>query len=209
MCLLDNREVRKGWESLKGSVAAVFTKHNAKVLSSRRWDERRLTYPINGQIRATYLLLYMSIETDEIPVLRRDLQFSDSVLRYMITDCAELPADAHEPETEFDVNAIPEDDAPEPEPTKPGAKDGAAKDGAAKDGAAKGGDAKEGDAKAAEAKDGDAKAADAKDGDAKDGDAKAADAKDGDAKAAEAKAADAKDGDAAGSPAAADGEEKK
>jgi ribosomal protein S6 len=174
MCLLDNREVRKGWESLKGSVAAVFTKHNAKVLSSRRWDERRLTYPINGQIRATYLLLYMSIETDEIPVLRRDLQFSDSVLRYMITDCAELPADAHEPETEFDVNAIPEDDAPEPEPTKPGAKDGAAK--------------------AAEAKD---------------GDAKAADAKDGDAKAAEAKDGEAKDGDAAGSPAAADGEEKK
>jgi small subunit ribosomal protein S6 len=165
MCLLDNREVRKGWESLKGSVAAVFTKHNAKVLSSRRWDERRLTYPINGQIRATYLLLYMSIETDEIPVLRRDLQFSESVLRYMITDCAELPADAHEPETEFDVNAIPEDDAPEPEPTKPGAKsgakDGAAKDGAAKDGAAKGGDAKDGDAKAAEAKDSDAKDGDA------------------------------------------------
>ncbi len=199
MCLLDNREVRKGWESLKDSVAAVFTKHNAKVLSSRRWDERRLAYPINGQIRATYLLLYMSIETDEIPVLRRDLQFSDSVLRYMITDCAELPADAHEPETEFDVNAIPEDDAPEPVPTKPGAKDGAAKDGAAKDGAAKDGDAKDGAAKDGDAKEGDAKAAEAKEGDAK-----TTEAKEGDAKTAEAK-----DGDAAGSPAAAAGEEKK
>ena len=115
MCLLDNREVRKGWESLKSDVAAIFTKHNAKVLSSRRWDERRLAYPINGQIRATYLLIYMEIATDEIPVLRRDLQFSDALLRYMITDCPNVPEGAYEPEEEFDVNAIPEDDAPEVE----------------------------------------------------------------------------------------------
>lgn len=115
MCILDNREVRKGWESLKDSVAAIFTKHGAKVLSSRRWDERRLAYPMNGQIRATYLLIYMEIDTDSIPVLRRDLQFSDSMLRYMITDCPDVPEGAYEPEEEFDVNAIPEDDAPEVE----------------------------------------------------------------------------------------------
>ena len=53
MCLLDNREVRKGWESLKEAIAGLFTKHDAKVLSSRRWDERRLAYPIGGQNRAT------------------------------------------------------------------------------------------------------------------------------------------------------------
>ena len=115
MCILDNREVRKGWESLKDSVAAIFTKHGAKVLSSRRWDERRLAYPMNGQIRATYLLIYMEINTDSIPVLRRDLQFSDSMLRYMITDCPNVPEGAYEPEEEFDVNAIPEDDAPDVE----------------------------------------------------------------------------------------------
>ena len=187
MCLLDNREVRKGWESLKGSVAAIFTKHTAKVLSSRRWDERRLAYPIRGQIRATYLLIYMSIPTDQIPVLRRDLQFSDSVLRYMISDCDELPADAHEPEAEFDVNSIPEDDAPEPE--APAAKEDDEKEGDAKDGDAKA----EGEAAPAEA-------------DAKGGDTVAADAPAADAPAADAPAADAPAADA---PAAADGEEKK
>jgi small subunit ribosomal protein S6 len=128
MCLLDNREVRKGWESLKDSVSAIFTKHNAKVLSSRRWDERRLAYPINGQIRATYLLIYMEIKTDDIPVLRRDLQFSDALLRYMITDCPDVPEGAYEPEEEFDVNEIPEDDAPEVEeaPAEEAAADGEA-----------------------------------------------------------------------------------
>ena len=196
MCLLDNREVRKGWEALKDSVAAVFTKHKAKVLSSRRWDERRLAYPINGQIRATYLLIYISIPTDEIPVLRRDLQFSDSILRYMISDCADVPADAYEPEAEFDVNAIPEDDAPEvPEaPADAKAEDGDAKDGDAKDGDAKDGDAKDGDAKG-EAKDGEASEGEAE---AKDGEAAKAE---GESKEGEAVAADA--------PAGADGEENK
>ena len=114
MCLLDNREVRKGWESLKTAVAGLFTKHGAKVLSSRRWDERRLAYPMKGQLRATYLLIYFSIDTNAIPALRRELEFSEEMLRYMITDCAEVPADAYEPEAEFDVASIPVDDAPEP-----------------------------------------------------------------------------------------------
>ena len=115
MCLLDNREVRKGWDPLKEAVAGLFTKHEAKVLSSRRWDERRLAYPINGQLRATYLLLYFTADTQTLPSIRRDLEFSESMLRYMITECEEIPSDAYEPEAEFDVDAIPEDDAPEVE----------------------------------------------------------------------------------------------
>ncbi len=115
MCLLDNTEVRKGWEPLKEAVAGLFTKHEAKVLSNRRWDERRLAYPINGQQRATYLLLYFAADTQTLPAIRRELEFSESMLRYMITECDDIPADAYEPEAEFDVNAIPEDDAPEVE----------------------------------------------------------------------------------------------
>jgi small subunit ribosomal protein S6 len=34
-----------------------------KILSSRRWDERRLAYPIKGQNRGTYLLVYFSRPT--------------------------------------------------------------------------------------------------------------------------------------------------
>jgi small subunit ribosomal protein S6 len=160
MCLLDNTEVRKGWEPLKEAVAGLFTKHEAKVLSNRRWDERRLAYPIKGQQRATYLLLYFSADTQTLPAIRRELEFDESMLRYMITECDDIPADAYEPEAEFDVNAIPEDDAPEveEEPAAEGekaegdAQDGEAKDGEAKDGDAKEGEKAEGDAAAEEAK---------------------------------------------------------
>ena len=150
MCLLDNGEVRKGWEPRKEAVAGLFTKHEAKVLSNRRWDERRLAYPINGQQRATYLLLYFAADTQTLPAIRRELEFSESMLRYMITECEEIPADAYEPEAEFDVNAIPEDDAPEVEEEAPSED--------AEKAEAAGGDAKEGDAKEGDAEAGDAAA---------------------------------------------------
>lgn len=112
MCLLDNREVRRGWQPLKDAVAGLFTKHGAKILSSRRWDERRLAYPIRGQHRGTYLLVYFSADTQALTGLRRDLQFNEALLRSLLVECAEVPKEAYEPEAAFDVNAIPSDDAP-------------------------------------------------------------------------------------------------
>src|SRR5690606_3284976 len=48
MVLVHNQEVRKGWQACKQAVVDLFTKHNAQVLSARRWDERKLAYPIKG-----------------------------------------------------------------------------------------------------------------------------------------------------------------
>ena len=114
MCLLDNREVRKGWEPLKAAVTGQFTKHGAKILSSRRWEERRLAYPIKGQHRGTYLLVYFSADTNAVAGIRRDMQFNEALLRTLLLECEEVPQAAYEPEAAFDVNAIPSDDAPPP-----------------------------------------------------------------------------------------------
>jgi len=119
MCLLDNREVRKGWQPLKDAVTGMFTKHGAKILSGRRWDERRLAYPIKGQHRGTYLLVYFSADTQTVAGIRRDLQFNEALLRYLLLECEEVPQTAYEPEADFDVNNIPADDAPPPAPPAP------------------------------------------------------------------------------------------
>ena len=116
MCLLDNREVRKGWQPLKDAVLAMFTKHGAKILSGRRWEERRLAYPIKGQQRGTYLLVYFSADTQALSAVRRDLQFNESLLRFLLVDCEDVPQSAYEPEAAFDINTIPADDAPPPPP---------------------------------------------------------------------------------------------
>ena len=71
MILVNNQEVRKGWQSCKQSIVDLFGKHKAEVVSARRWDERRLAYPIKGQQRATYLLVYFKSEHLTPAAIRR------------------------------------------------------------------------------------------------------------------------------------------
>lgn len=106
MLLLDNREVKKGWNALKDEVCAVFKKHGAEVKSARRWDERRLAYPINHQLRATYLLIYLEAETQSLTAIRRDLEYSESVMRNLIQVCDEIPEGAFDAEEAFDESAV-------------------------------------------------------------------------------------------------------
>ncbi|MHC4919357.1 MAG: 30S ribosomal protein S6, partial [Planctomycetota bacterium] len=84
MCLLDNREVRQGWQALKDAVAGMFTKHGADIVSARRWEERRLAYPVKHQQRGTYLLVYFNGEPEMITPLRRELELSEPVMRNLV-----------------------------------------------------------------------------------------------------------------------------
>ena len=112
MLLLDNREVKKGWEELKTSVNGLFEKHGAEVVSARRWDERRLTFQINRQKRATYLLMYFNADAPQVQAIRRDMEFSEAMLRNFVTVCEKIPDEAFEPEASFDMSAIRVDDDP-------------------------------------------------------------------------------------------------
>jgi small subunit ribosomal protein S6 len=116
MLLLDNREVRQGWQALKDNVAGMFRKHGTEIASSRLWDERRLAYPIARQRRGTYLLVYFKSETRALAGLRRDLELSEVVLRNLIRTCEEIPSAAFEPEPEFDESKIREEDVSQPQP---------------------------------------------------------------------------------------------
>jgi len=110
MLLLDNREVREGWQALKDHVQGLFTKHGCDVKSARRWEERRLAYPIKHHQRATYLLMYMEADSEQLATLRRDLQFDEKVIRDLVLRCEAIPEDAYEPEEAFDESAVPIED---------------------------------------------------------------------------------------------------
>src|SRR5262245_20374437 len=51
MYLLDNNAVRAGWNEAKAAATGLITKHGGKVLSARRWDERKLAYSIKQRRR--------------------------------------------------------------------------------------------------------------------------------------------------------------
>ena len=129
MVLLDNREVKKGWSALKDTINGFFKKHGAEILASKRWDERRLAYPIARQKRGTYLLIYFSGETLQTSAIRRELELSEQVMRHMILGCEEVPTNAYDAEAAFDESALTVDDEPEPPTSDPRAAESRTADG--------------------------------------------------------------------------------
>ena len=118
MFLLDNAVVREDWKKAKEIVTGTLEKHGATVHSARRWDERKLAYPISRRQRATYMLTYYEIDPQEIPALRRDFDLSEDVLRYLFLSAEGIPADeaelaAAENADDFEIPLPPPDDAPE------------------------------------------------------------------------------------------------
>jgi small subunit ribosomal protein S6 len=92
MYLLDNNVVRAGWKEAKAAATGLIEKHGGKVLSARRWDERKLAYTIHQRKRGTYLLAYAELAPTGVATLRRELDLTESVLRYLILSAEAVPA---------------------------------------------------------------------------------------------------------------------
>ena len=91
MYLLDNNAVRAGWKEAKAAATGLIEKHGGKVLSAHRWDERALAYPIRQRRRGTFLLAYASLDANGSAELRRELDLTESVLRYLILTAESMP----------------------------------------------------------------------------------------------------------------------
>jgi ribosomal protein S6 len=120
MFLVDNDEVRNDWNGAKALVTGTLEKHGGVIQTARRWDERRLAYPIKKKNRATYLLTYFELEPGASETLRRDLDLSEKILRYLILSVSAVPEkelELTEAETAegFTVPAPPDDDFREPD----------------------------------------------------------------------------------------------
>ena len=114
MVLLDNREVKKGWDAAREQVKSVFTKYGAEVIAAKRWDERKLTYEIKKQKRATYLLAYVKLAAERVRDLRREMDLTEWVLRHAVLRVEAVPPEAFEPEKDFPDVRLGDEDRSEP-----------------------------------------------------------------------------------------------
>lgn len=60
-----------------------------KVEKVEEWGKRRLAYPINYKTEGYYLLVNFAAESDVPKEMERNLQISESVLRYLIVKVEE------------------------------------------------------------------------------------------------------------------------
>ncbi len=62
----------------------ILTRGEAEIIVLRKWEERRLAYPIKGQKRGTYLIAYFHVPPQKLRSIERELNLSEQVLRAMM-----------------------------------------------------------------------------------------------------------------------------
>ncbi|MFI4898759.1 MAG: 30S ribosomal protein S6 [Phycisphaerales bacterium JB059] len=71
----------------------LFNRAGAEIISLRKWDERRLAFPIETQKRGVYFLAYVNMPIDGPAHLERDCVISEKIMRVLITRADHLTLD--------------------------------------------------------------------------------------------------------------------
>jgi small subunit ribosomal protein S6 len=67
-------------------VKELFKKFGVTIDKETVWGRLKLAYEIKGQTLGTYMLWQLSIEPAKVGGLSRELEVSDNVLRFLLTD---------------------------------------------------------------------------------------------------------------------------
>lgn len=81
--ILDSNKFAREREGLAREVEALVEAVEGEVLVSRLWEERRLAFPIKGQRKGAYWLMYLRLPTLRLTELTRACEINDSILRQM------------------------------------------------------------------------------------------------------------------------------
>ncbi|MBN2511428.1 MAG: 30S ribosomal protein S6 [Sedimentisphaerales bacterium] len=82
--LVDSALAASQWDHVMGIIHKILDRAEARVISVRKWDERKLAYEIAGKSRGTYILAYFECGSSKIRPLERDVQLSEEILRVLV-----------------------------------------------------------------------------------------------------------------------------
>ena len=83
LILLNQQAVASDFDGTVEYVRQVISRDGAEIDVLKKWEERKLAYPIDKQKRGTFLLTYFKAGGDQITRMERDFQLSEQVLRTM------------------------------------------------------------------------------------------------------------------------------
>lgn len=85
-------------------IREILGRIDAEIITLRKWDDRKLAYPIKNQKRGIYLLSLFRADGTKLTEAERACNLSEQVLRVMFTKCdhygqVELDAELEEAKT--------------------------------------------------------------------------------------------------------------
>lgn len=84
MFVLDSSKVAINWDESVKVVHDILAKHDAEIVASRQWDERRLAYPVEGHKKGTYLLTFFRTDGSNLKEIEADCRLNELILRDLI-----------------------------------------------------------------------------------------------------------------------------
>jgi len=81
MFILDSGRFARDPEGIAAQVDKMVQDAGGEILVSRQWEERRLAYPINGQRKGLYWLMYFRLDSLKLAELNRQFSLFDANIR--------------------------------------------------------------------------------------------------------------------------------
>ncbi|MEM8866300.1 MAG: 30S ribosomal protein S6 [Planctomycetota bacterium] len=127
--IFDGNKFARDHAALPSAVEEMITELGGEIKVSRLWEERRLAYPIKGQRKGAYWLMYFSLDSQQVAPLNRKCELRDGVLRQLVLKIHPRlvePILSHAQGEEVDADpaveaAADSGDATKPEPAGAGA----------------------------------------------------------------------------------------
>lgn len=82
--IFDANKFARDHDALPKAVEEMITSEGGEVVVSRLWEERRLAYPIKGQRKGAYWLIYFRQTGDKIAGFNRSCELKSGVLRHLV-----------------------------------------------------------------------------------------------------------------------------
>jgi small subunit ribosomal protein S6 len=84
MFILDSNRYARDPGGVPRHIDELIKKRGGEVLVSRLWVEQKLAFPIKGQSKGTYWLIYFRLDSSRLTELKHQVKLSDSVLRSLV-----------------------------------------------------------------------------------------------------------------------------
>jgi small subunit ribosomal protein S6 len=84
MFLLDTNKVAGDVPAAAKQLHGILERHNAEILASRPWDERRLAYPIGSHKKGLFYLTYFRADGTKVREIEQDIALSEIIVRSLV-----------------------------------------------------------------------------------------------------------------------------
>lgn len=103
MFLVDSGLAAQDWQKVIDDIQRMMKRAEADVVSLKKWDDRRMTYDIEGKSRGTYILVYFNCDPEKVKGIERDVQLSEMMMRVLILRTDKMTRDDIEKATPAEI----------------------------------------------------------------------------------------------------------